>query len=885
MISVQLYRLCLLLCFFTMVPGCGGCRREPLDKQSLPADSKTDSKKDKIVDRLKVDKLRALPAATGSDFLLLKPGHWYELQQPVKANFGDESIDVSCNVVDQVFHPLSMLGLREPIAFERSISLARGQEKRLDYQVFVPTVPPPLVDRESAVKPQVRVNYMPRGLGVSLREEVYPITVIPDYQFYLVALSKSTDAYQFLEGSTALVWPSEAKLEEEKVFPIRLISIEESQASSSLPSRINTWSSTSHLLWNDCSATAFTEQQKLAIVDWLHFGGQIIVNGPESQSSLASSFLSKYLPLIELNKGSNTSIDWDAFNDKWSISTVVGEKGAPIVMPQDREVPSIMGKLSPGARWVSGCEGIAAERMVGAGRVVMTSFPVAESTWIRWPSYSSFINAVLLGRPPRVWATDSNQSGELVFVEPFRGFEKDPTLTSRFRLLARDLGARSAMLDAPETASITNSMRLPERELNAIAAEAEMEADLKRVRSGEPGTRRSVGELTSQSGFTKPAGQILRQASGINVPSISTIIKLLATYLVVLVPINWLVFRLIGRVELAWIAVPVIAVVSAFAIARAVQLDVGFSRSQTSISIVEVPSGYSRGYAASFASLYTSLTTNYSAFNAESNGLVVPMLTREERMMSFTRDTPMMTYRYASDRGEGLESFPVRSNSTSLIRTEQPCEIGGEVVLKWIGDELDSIQIDNRTGLDFSRAGIVAMDKTGQMRKGWIGDSDGGSIASVTMDVAVNTDQPKERATSSKKARALFLDGWNLDAGSLDAESLDGESTDQEAAKPSRKMDTDDTTIDMKPLIKSLLTSHSWHPGEAMMIGVCNKAFIPTVINPLAPQRQEQSLFVIHLFTDSIGIASPDITIPKKSTASIEFNDPSIELEEFVPVK
>jgi len=350
--------------------------------------------------------------------------------------------------------------------------------------------------------------------------------------------------------------------------------------------------------------------------------------------------------------------------------------------------------------------------------------------------------------------------------------------------------------------------------------------------------------------------------------------------LVVLVPINWLVFRLIGRVELAWIAVPVIAVVSAFAIARAVQLDVGFSRSQTSISIVEVPSGYSRGYAASFASLYTSLTTNYSAFNAESNGLVVPMLTREERMMSFTRDTPMMTYRYASDRGEGLESFPVRSNSTSLIRTEQPCEIGGEVVLKWIGDELDSIQIDNRTGLDFSRAGIVAMNKAGQMRKGWIGNSDGGSVTSVTMDFAVDTNQPKERVAGSKKARALFLEGWDLESGSLDAGS-----TDQEDTRPSPKRDRSDTTIVMKPLITSLLTSHSWDTGEAMMIGICDKAFIPTVINPRAPQRQEQSLFVIHLFTDSIGTASPDITIPKKSSASKEFNDPSIELEELAPGK
>ncbi|MCY2974267.1 MAG: hypothetical protein NTW52_06325 [Planctomycetota bacterium] len=865
----------LLLCILAMVPGCGGCRREALDKDSTA----TEKKKDKVVDRLKVDRLRALPAASGSDLLLLKPGHWYELQQPVKANFGDESIEVSCNIVDQVFHPLSMLGLREPIAFERSIALARGQEKRLDYQVFVPSVPPPLVDLESAVKPQVRVNYMPRGVGVSLREEVYPITVIPDYQFYLVALSKATDAYQFLEGSTALVWPSEGKLEDEKVFPIRLVSIEESQASASLPTRLNTWSSTSHLLWNDCAATAFTEQQKAAIVDWLHFGGQIIVNGPESQSALANSFLSDYLPIVELTKGSNAEIDWDAFNSKWSISTIVGQQGTPIVMPQDRDVPSISGKLVPGARWVSGCEGIAAERMVGAGRVVMTTFPIAESTWIRWPSYSSFINAVLLARPPRIWAHDSNQLGDLVFVEPFRGFEKDPTLTSRFRLLARDLGARSATLEPPSDASIINSLRVPESQLNAIAAEAELEAELKRIRSGEPGTRRSIGELSSQGGFTRPAGQVLRQASGINVPSISTIIKLLAAYLVVLVPINWIVFWLIGRVELAWIAAPVIAIIGAFAIARAVQLDVGFSRSQTSISVVEVPSGYSRGYSASFTSLYTSLTTNYSAFNSESNGMVVPMLTREERMMSFTRDTPMMTYRYASDRGEGLESFPVRSNSTSFIRAEQPCEIGGEVTLTWSGNNSDSIQVENRSSLNFARAGIVAMDNDGQMRKGWVGNIDGGNITSVAVDLAAVANDSTERTTNSRKVRALFLDEWELEADKADpkiAKSF-GQNRDPK--------DGGDTNIYVKPLITSLLTSHFWQPGEAMMVGICNKAFSPIVINPLAPQRQEQSLFVVHLFTESIGTASPDINIPKKSAASEEDLDPAIFSEELTPAK
>jgi hypothetical protein len=337
--------------------------------------------------------------------------------------------------------------------------------------------------------------------------------------------------------------------------------------------------------------------------------------------------------------------------------------------------------------------------------------------------------------------------------------------------------------------------------------------------------------------------------------------------LIVLVPINWIVFRLLGRVELAWVAAPLIAIVGAFTIARAVQLDVGFSRSQSSISIVEVPSGYSRGYSASFASLYTSLTTNYSAFNADSSGIVIPMPTREEKMMTFTRDTPMTTYRYASDRGEGLESFPVRSNSTTLIRAEHPCEIGGQVQLKWLDNNSDAIQIDNQSSLKFSLAGIIAMDQAGQMRKGWVGDNEGGSVRSVPMELAVDSSPPKERSKNSRRVRALYLDGW----GFVEQQVDEKESKEQES-----KMDGD-TTIDVKPLIASLLTSHSWHPGEAMMIGVCDQAFSPTVIAPVASQSQDKSLFIIHLFRDSIGTASPDINIPKKSPSQAGSDDPSFD--------
>ena len=62
----------------------------------------------------------------------------------------------------------------------------------------------------------------------------------------------------------------------------------------------------------------------------------------------------------------------------------------------------------------------------------------------------------------------------------------------------------------------------------------------------------------------------------------------LTLYLVALVPLNWLVFNAIGRVEWAWIAAPVIAVVGTWLIVDRARLDIGFVRSQTEIGVLGV---------------------------------------------------------------------------------------------------------------------------------------------------------------------------------------------------------------------------------------------------------------------------------------------------------
>ena len=57
--------------------------------------------------------------------------------------------------------------------------------------------------------------------------------------------------------------------------------------------------------------------------------------------------------------------------------------------------------------------------------------------------------------------------------------------------------------------------------------------------------------------------------AGISIPSRKFVVYVLSVCLVVLVPINWLVFRLMGRVEWAWVAAPIIAIVGAVADASA----------------------------------------------------------------------------------------------------------------------------------------------------------------------------------------------------------------------------------------------------------------------------------------------------------------------------
>ena len=807
--------LLLSICLISTT-GCRGCQLPQLSKDEK---SKSENLEKQPLARVELASLQPLPASSESEPLAMKPGHWYELHQSVRANEADESLLLSCLPIERAFpfRPIPPAGLREPIVFERRVSLARGQRKLISMEMFCPRIASGINQGKSAI----RASYFPRMLGAAIREEVYPVTTMPDYQYCFVVLSQNPARYQFIGGLSSVIWPSNTRLEEERINPFRVVQIAQADGQTNLPTRLMTWTSTSHLLWNDFDASALIDRQKSSLIDWLYFGGQIIINGPESQAALKDSFLSNYLPLKNLRAGDFEQAEWQKFSRLWTIASDAEAKGHEINLPQDHAPPMIAGELASGARWVTGCEGLVAERFVGSGRVVMTTFSVGESMMIHWPSFSSFFNGALLHQPARVWQESGSIAGDMRFAGIQEGSEHDPSYVSRIRLLGRDLGrpipswTHSSLrgTDAFDTELTDSNQAFPRQDRTVQTVHSQ-----------------GVAQIESETVLGSLARNSLQTASGIQVPRIKTIIQLLTGYLIVLVPLNWLVFRSIGRAELAWIAAPIISIIGAVVVARAVQLDIGFSRSQTTLNLFELKSGYQRGHLSSFVSLYTSLSTNYRARYVKSDGIILPMSSMEQHNRTTQHNENELRYTYADENGAGLIAFPVRSNSTRFLRGEELQDIDGSLSIAWDESDFESMRYENVSKVSLRDVKIVAKTLNGQTRSAWIGMLDKQTRSGIRLSQGIASDPTSDASEAKSESDLAF--GKQLE---------------------------------------EISDRHPLRPGEAMLLGWTDDPISQMEIEPKASQRKEATLVVVRLETIDESAVGPDLNLPtEQETTSQE---------------
>ncbi|MEI7459170.1 MAG: hypothetical protein WCK15_07165 [Pirellula sp.] len=830
--KTRFFWLCLLL---VQLVGCRGCTQQK--KEELAKDG---TKKEKL-NRLTADDVRALPfseestgAAVETNFV--KPGHWYQGNSKLKANYDDELLNANLTVVNVVGKRVPFTAGQPHIEFNRSLSLAKGQEKNIRLRFFQPDVA--VTGNDPTENPNIAAQLVlalsQRSVGTSILEKSFPNKVLYGYQYNIVSISRDPSRYTFWRKQDCILWPSLSRMSDERIAPHRIIDLKEDEVAAQFPDRLYAMTSISHLVINDASISIMSPEQKEAVQDWLRFGGTIILNGPEAIGGIESSFLKELAPL---NNTSNSTVSVNEIaplRTTWSIKQVGGER---ILFSPAKPIAKLAGQLSDGASWVEfegegdqigSLEGLVAERLVGQGRIVMTTCPMTDSAFLSWPSYSSFIHNVVLRKPRR--AVTKGVEADTLYDGEFAGTEQNPVHSTRLRLWARDLDptmTKSSKVIAP-------------KEVKKLPSGLGLTIPIKAIK------RSSLGAWNSESLVLRNARTSLQESSGITVPRINTIIKLLIGYLVVLVPLNWIVFRLVGRVELAWLAAPVIAIVGAFVVARSVQLDVGFSRSQTVQGFLELHQGYSRGMLSQYTALYSSLSTNYRAVYDRDEGVVLPLASASlptSRRRSLA-DLSKIDYSYADNEGAGLQSIPVASNTTGLLQSEEMLELGGSLRAQFAID-MSSIEVSSGLKFSIQDVGVVGLNENGQMQSAWLGNIELGSTARGVLESRADGDgwrKEWDRRPSLAAPTLLRADEtmW----------------TEQELGED----------LYLGPMLEQITKSYPIGQGEYIAVGWTDKPLGGLKITPEAKQNRERTVVLLHLRGATLGPARPDLQIFQKVT-------------------
>ena len=390
-----------------------------------------------------------------------------------------------------------------------------------------------------------------------------------------------------------------------------------------LPQHSLNWTTIAYLIWDDLDPTTLTPEHQDAILDWLHFGGQLIVSGPDSLDKLQSSFLGKYLPAQFDSTQNLTNEDLKELNENWTVPSTK-TKAATRELRLSDTVPLLGVTFKPHteSNFVEGTGEIAIERQIGRGRIVVTSFSLNSPIVRSWRSFKSFLNGALLRKPARYF--NKTPAAETVFEWANDGTSiLDPMINSTVRFLARDLSRKGTktgaegLLAAPDEEEGSNffgyAQTIPtlEQELR-LAKSANKKAgrnleDQWHYGGFQDAVESGTGGWNDNSGVALAARQSLQEAAGITPPSSGFVLKMLTVYLIVLVPLNWLIFRLMGRVEYAWAAAPLIAIAGAVLVVKMASLDIGFVRSNTQIGTLEIHADYPRAHLAESVS-YTHLT-------------------------------------------------------------------------------------------------------------------------------------------------------------------------------------------------------------------------------------------------------------------------------------
>ena len=627
----------------------------------------------------------------------IKPGHWITATQPLKSN----KVDARGELLSRASASGASFSTGEEstsigvVPSVRPVVLPKGQLRRFDYRILTP-----LPEASDQRRSFLSNSFVSAGRSVFFDTGRQPFNVLAGEEFFFVILTDRPERFAKFQVSD---WVESFKDElafKDSRANYRIV-IPPTKDLLPLSETMLDWTSTAVVFWDDLPGEALTPQQLTAMSDWIRFGGQLIVNGAEAADAIAETSLIDVLPLrptgnIELNPDSATDLlnGWAVASDR---ST---EKQIAMLRDQSGRV-AVDGTVTQDAEPLDRSGNLVLARRVGAGRVVQPRFDVTSDWMSSWESYNSFINSALLARPRRqlVESNDATDSGFIQQRYPdWDATIADPAMNTKFRITARD-----AILPADlgsESVSVAASSRVdPLTYVDSLTG---------------------IGGWSDESDVIGICRDILRRESGIEIPQSSLVVKSLGYYLLILVPINYLVFRLMGRLEFAWLAVPVIAIGGAIWVARVARLDIGFARSQTEIALLELQPNYHRGHLTRVVAIYNSLSSTYDVEFKTVDGAAAPIWNSG----SGSREDDAV-FKTGFAEGPMFSGLAVGSNQVRMLHAEQILDIGGAVVLG------DDDQLINQTSHEMFDAIVVRRSESGETQYAIVGSFESGSASTL----------------------------------------------------------------------------------------------------------------------------------------------------------
>lgn len=846
----------LLISMMLTFPGCGGCGsgnnanktpEELAEEEAEKQRAEEERKRQEEMQDFTVGELRTIPSTQETVGASVKPGHW-----------SVASIDVTANKFDLpngelTTQPLKLDGMPFRMGSSRDALLSKGQKKSLPIVLFVPP-------GRSTQSIDARIS---RGGGGIIEQKATGVARMPEHQFHFVVLTDKPNAYNYLAQLPSMrphQW--NAGLQMAAFYRVHVPDLQ--VESVPLPDTSLCWTSTAFLLLDGLPSEALDPQQQSALIDWLHWGGQLVVSGPGTLDLLKGGFLDSFLPAQPGRDITLSEADVQSFAEDWTPDKT-GRRDLNLSLAEDISAKELLiDEDDPAIRVLattssdSGEIPMAVERSVGRGRIVITAFSLSQKEFIppAWNAFDSFFNACILLRPPRrySWGSFGEELNARWVSSRYSGAE--PRLQSRIRYFSRDAKAPlgAVTIDGEEIESF-DGILIDDQSTGTILRSA---FDDEEDAIHGPG----VAGWSDFNIASATARETLRKAAGIVIPDGSFVLRMLAIYVVVLVPVNWLIFRLIGRVEWAWIAAPVITIVFALIVINQAELDIGFARARTELNVIEIQGGYSRAHVSRFTSLYTSLTTAYDTRYTDPTAIVQPFarLGAHETRRALLGETPnTINYRRTPSRVT-LSGFEVSSNSTEMLHSEHMLDLGGGIYLSSFDGVAGTVV--NDTDMDLQGTAVLTSDSVA-----WIGELEAGGESTFRLErrlpnVSEVADETEE-SESDPPQNARPEDYWFPEREESAFTSQDGDSR----------------QLDLRPLIqlaeaRGANATGDTFPADEIRLVAWNVEPLPGMeVEPIASQVRVGNVILAHLKLPALPDAVKDDNTPEGAKDDDELGD------------